>query len=154
MNKVLSEMPNQEQIRKWYENMTPGNIYKKQRRFTSTNTEGMKVSPIVGLGKSSLVDLVTDEPLNIDITGTLSSMKVLRPLPNLAKIPSVIRQIIEHLHLQGKLQEKQPIINQAEECKDIPIILSNMLLTENKNPGHKLSLFLYASGIWFYKLYV
>ena len=55
----------------------------------------------------------------------------------LVKIPSIRSQIIEQLHLQGKLQEKQPVINQAEECEDIMIILSNMLPNENKNHGHK-----------------
>ena len=29
VNKILDEMPNREKIRKWYENMTPGNVYQK-----------------------------------------------------------------------------------------------------------------------------
>ena len=105
-------MPPREQIKKWYENRTLGNVYRRQRKLLSASVENTNIPPppLVSLGKAP-IDLVIDEPLNIDITGTLSSMKVLVLLFELVKIPSVRDQIIEQLHLQGMLQEKQQAIN-------------------------------------------
>ena len=92
---------------------------------------------MIGSGKSSLIDMVTDEPLNIDVTGNLGTIKVLVLLTELVKIPSVRKQVVELLHLQEGTADKQSRINQTEESEDAPIILSNMMPTENNNPTHK-----------------
>ena len=98
VNTILGEMPNREQIKRWYENWTPGNVYQRQRRLPSTNTEGTKASlpPLVGSGKSSLNDLVTDEPSNIDVTGNLGTMKVSVLLTELVKIPQLRNRLLSY----------------------------------------------------------
>ena len=95
-------MPYREKIRKWYENMTPGNVYQKQRRLTATNTKGARDCPIIGLSNSYLVDLDTDEPLNIDITCNLGTMKIIVLLIELVKVLSVRKQVAELLHFQER----------------------------------------------------
>ena len=96
-----------------------------------------------------MVDLVTDEPLNIDVTGNLGTMNIMVLLTELVKVPLVRRQVAKLLHFQEGTIEKRPVVNQTDEGEYVPIILSNMLPTENKNPTHKPFLFPYALVIWF-----
>ena len=64
-------------------------------------------------------------------------MNILVLLTKLVKVPSVRRQVVELLHFQEGIVEKQLVVNQTNECRYVPIILSHMLPTENKNPTHK-----------------
>ena len=64
-------------------------------------------------------------------------MKIQVLLTELVKVLSVKSQVVELLHFQEGTVEKRPVVNQTDEGEDAPIILSNMLPTENKNPTHK-----------------
>ena len=67
-------------------------------------------------------------------------MNILVLLTELVKVPSVRRQVVELLHFQEGTIEKQPIVNQTDEGGDVPIILSHMLPTKNKNPKFSFKL--------------
>ena len=92
---------------------------------------------MVGSGKSSLIDLVTDEPLNINFIGNLGTMKILVLLTELVKVLSVRRQVAKLVHFQEGVVEKRPVVNQIDEGEYESIILSNMLPIKNKNTTHQ-----------------